>query len=185
MNGFISNYNVQYKQGSIEIQSPDADKRYRQVWFKLDECVMPSGHFEEDQVFLRDGTKVQFELDKIDYNNEFQDRNRRKIFDEKKEGESAEERSFHYEEVEPIIFIKAINVMSEGLDFLEFSQLPSAQKITMSDDDIDTMSSQYGQRSQAMNTKLEIDDGDATLEPLDDDEPLFGDLDDDTEQELK
>merc|ERR1712154_374678 len=82
------------------------------------------GDFDVDRIFIRDGSKVQFELD---YIVEFQDVNRRKIYDKKEDATEEEEgveksENFHYEDVEPNVHIKAINLVSEGLDFLEMSE---------------------------------------------------------------
>merc|ERR1712113_63892 len=109
--------------------------------------------------------------DSIDYTVEFQDVNRRKIYDKKEATTTNEEdgveesntENFHYEEVEPNVHIKAINLVSEGLDFLEVTEntLPQSMqketfsmpqssspqkeqfKLTLDDDDNDNVKSKY------------------------------------------
>eukprot|EP01083_Nonionella_stella_P084530 234033_1 len=178
VNGFITNYSTQHQFGQIEIESPDANIRYRRCYFKLDDAALPAADLDLEHIFIRDGTRVQFELQEIDYSVEFEETNRRKIYDKKTEEE--EESGFHYEEVEPTVHIKAVNVVSNGLDFLEVSEAQRRQPIA------DTGSG-FGQTQQQERPALQLDvedkkdKEDIEDEPLfggdefDDDEPLFGD----------
>merc|ERR1712129_47880 len=187
MNGFITNWSAHYKFGQIEIESPDLDKRYRRVYFKLDDAVMPSGNFDLDKIFIRDGTKGRFEFDSIDYDVEFQDVNRRKIYDGKAEDgvDEVEGVNFHFEDVEPNVHIKAINLVSEGLDFLEMSENTSYSGISAMDStDLNTNTTSNTQKT----FKLDLNEDNATKMNDDDDEddqPLSADDDEEEVEALK
>merc|ERR1712228_975981 len=161
LNGFITNYSTHHKFGQIEIESSDLDKRYRRCYFKLDDVVMPSGDFDLDRIFIRDGSKVQFELDAIDYDTEFQD-------------------------VEPNVHIKAINLVSEGLDFLEMTE-NTFSEIRNLDTPSDGQSTTQNNTFTQNQFKLELDDDtnkdNTVMNEDEDDQPLFAD--DDEEEELK
>lgn len=190
LTGFITNWASVFKFGQIEIESPDLDKRYKRIYFKLDDCVLPSSDMNYDTIYIRDGTKVQFELDSIDHNNgEFKDQNRRKIYDtppserKNEDGSPYQEQEgidFHYEDVEPTVFIKAINVMSDGLDYLEMSESnmrPSQIRLDDNDDDISFRPKRpvSFDSDDNDNQKLQLDDDD-NIDEDEDDEPLFGDF---------
>merc|ERR1719334_1102289 len=91
LSGFITNYSTQFQFGNIEIESTEAEVRYRRCFFKLDDVVMSGGDIDAERVYIRDGSKVCFELAEIDYEKEFQNANRRKIFDSAAQEESGVE----------------------------------------------------------------------------------------------
>jgi len=154
LTGFITNFSTQYKFGQIEIESMDQGTRYRRCNFKLDDCVMPSGDMDLDRIFIRDGIKVQFELEAIDYDTEFLETNRRKVIKpssmvnaDGEGGEAESDEEVEFVKVDPIVFIKAINVKSEGLDHLELTETPSfaPQIPTVSEDEYSPRrTSQFG-----------------------------------------
>jgi len=178
VSGFITNYSTQYKFGQIEIESMDEGTRYRRCLFKLDDCVMPQGQFDLDRIFIRDGQKIQFELENIDYDTEFLEANRRRIVKSTstEEGEEnvQQEQEVEYENMEPIVFIKAVNVMSEGLDFLELTETTQsfAPQMTISEDDY---SSQSQYRSTPGTFQMDRHEDSDKQEQLMDDDALFDD----------
>merc|ERR1712241_224291 len=143
---------------------------------------MPQGQYDLDRIFTRDGSKVQFELTSIDYEKEFLEANRRKITkpsSEEASDDAAEEAEVEYEDVEPIVFIKAVNVMSDGLDFLELTEQTQsfAPQMTISEDDY-TSRSQFN--SKPGTFQMDREDNSEKEESLMDDDALF-----DEEEEYK
>merc|ERR1712154_526104 len=95
--------------------------------------------------------------------------------------------NFHYEEVEPIVHIKAVNVMSEGLDFLEMTETTySPQQQIQSVADHNVVVDDEETFEQRNRFKLNVDDDDDTMMEQDDeedDQPLF--VDDEDEEQIK
>merc|ERR1712130_157816 len=92
------------------------------------------------------------------------------------EGEEnvAQEQEVEYENMEPIVFIKAVNVTSEGLDFLELTETTQsfAPQMTISEDDY---SSQSQYRSTPGTFQMDRHEDSDKQEQLMDDDALFDD----------
>ena len=103
LNGFITHYFNDSKIGQIEIESNDKDERYRPIYFKFDDVILPPNKSKNDRIFFRKGNKVNFQLKTIDFNQEFINLTKNDQF-------------------EPIIHLKAINIKSDGLDFFQYTK---------------------------------------------------------------